>query len=128
MQSRFHAPLGVLIAGLLWQDARHLFPIAWELWFLVSGKLLFAAGLVWLGMKGLDWWGEEAPILHPYKMGKIVRLNYREAMARLRLIELFDGDARMARRQVRILMARYPGRLEQWYWEQAIVDIERDRA
>jgi hypothetical protein len=128
MQSRFHAPLGVLIAGLLWQDAGQFFPSTWTLWFLVTGKVVFGIGLIGLGMKALDWWGEEAPVLHPYKMGKLVQLNYREAMARLRLIELFDGDARMARRQVRILMARYPGRLEQWYWEQAIADLERDRA
>jgi hypothetical protein len=128
MQRRFNPPIVVLIAALLWQDLHALFPLAFSPWIVASSKIMFAIGLVWLGLRALDWWGEEAPVFHPYRAGKLVWLSYRDASARLRLIERLNGDARMARRQVQILMARYPGQTEQWYWDQAIVAIERDQA
>jgi uncharacterized iron-regulated membrane protein len=128
MQGRFHSPIGVLIGALLWQDMHHLLPVACGPWIAVSAKIGFTIGLVWFGIKALDWWGEEAPVFHPYRAGKLVWLSYRDAEARQRLIKKLNGDARMARRQVRILMARYPGQTDQWYWEQAIVDLERDQA
>jgi hypothetical protein len=127
MKRRFNPPIVVLIGALLWQDTHHLFPVAFAPWIAASSKIIFAIGLVWLGIKALDWWGEEAPVFHPYRAGKLVWLNYTDAKARLRLIERLNGDIRLARRQVRILMARYPGQSEQWYWEQAIVDLDRDR-
>jgi hypothetical protein len=127
MQGRFNSPIGVLIAALLWQDAHQLLPGSWAPWIAVSAKVIGAIGLVWFGIKALDWWGEEAPVFHPYRAGKLVWLSYRDAKARQRLIDRLNGDARMARRQVKILMARYPGQTEQWYWEQAIGEMERDR-
>jgi hypothetical protein len=128
MQRRFNPPIVVLIAALLWQDLHSLFPLAFSPWIVAGSKIMFAIGLVWLGLRVLDWWGEEAPVFHPDRAGKLVWLSYRDASARLRVIERLNGDARMARRQVQILMARYPGQAEQWYWDQAIVAIERDQA
>jgi hypothetical protein len=125
MQRRFNPPIVVLIGALLWQDLHPLFPLACGPWIAASAKIMFAIGLVWLGIQALDWWGEEAPVFHPYRAGKLVWLSYRDAEARQRLIKRLNGDARMARRQVRILMARYPGQTEQWYWEQAIGELER---
>jgi hypothetical protein len=127
MQRRFNPPIIVLIVALLWQDTHPLFPLACAPWIAASSKIMFATGLVWLGIRALDWWGEEAPVFHPYRAGKLVWLSYRDASARLRVIERLNGDARMARRQVKILMARYPGQAEQWYWEQAIAALERDQ-
>ncbi len=127
MKRRFNPPIVVLITALLWQDTHHRFPVAFAPWIVASAKIIGAIGLVWLGIRALDWWGEEAPVFHPYRAGKLVWLNYTDAKARLRLIERLNGDVRLARRQVRILMARYPGQAEQWYWERAIVDLERDR-
>jgi hypothetical protein len=95
--------------------------------FGLSSFVLCIGGISWCTVKLIDWWGEEAPVPHPKKRFKWSRLTYREAKVRLRVIELFDGDARLARRQVRILMERHPGKTEQWYWEKAIVEIERDR-
>ncbi len=128
MKRRFDPPIVLLIAALLWQDTHQLFPLAFSPWIAASSKIMFAIGLVWLGIKALDWWGEEAPVFHPYRAGKLVWLSYRDASARLRVIERLNGDARMARRQVKILMARYPGQAEQWYWDQAIGELERNQA
>ncbi|MBE9029945.1 hypothetical protein IQ266_09420 [filamentous cyanobacterium LEGE 11480] len=125
-QRRFDAPIIVLVSALLASRLSPLLPRSIVPWLGLGTNLLFVVGLVWLSVRLLDWWGEEAPVFHPRKAGKLVRLNYREAQARLRLIELFAGDARMARRQIRILKERYPQRSEQWYWERAIVDLEAD--
>jgi hypothetical protein len=100
----------------------------WRSFFSLGSFVLCAGGIGWCAVKLIDWWGEEAPVSHPQNRRKWSRMSYREAKVRLRLIELFDGDARLARRQVRILMERYPGKPEQWCWERAIVDIEGDRA
>jgi hypothetical protein len=79
----------------------------------------------WLLVRLVEWWGEEAPVFDPRLPLRWSRVTYREAKARLRLIELFEGDGRMARRQVRILMAKYPQQTEQWCWEHAVLDFER---
>ncbi len=43
------------------------------------------------------------------------------------LIRLNGGNRAVALRLVEQLRQRYPERSEQWYWEKAIFDIERDR-
>lgn len=43
------------------------------------------------------------------------------------LLRLVGGNAAVAQRLVRDLQAHNPGRTEQWCWEKAIYDIERDR-
>ncbi|HEY9817716.1 MAG TPA: hypothetical protein V6D20_18210 [Candidatus Obscuribacterales bacterium] len=43
------------------------------------------------------------------------------------LIRLNGGNRDVALRLVEQLRLRYPDRSEQWYWEKAIFDIERDR-
>jgi hypothetical protein len=98
----------------------------WRSFCGLSSLALLMGGLGWCLIKLIDWWGEEAPIFNPRSPLKWSRMTYREAMARLKLIELL-GDARLARRQVRIMMERYPGKPEQWCWERALVEIEADR-
>lgn len=124
MKRRFNPPIVVLISAVVLDRHRDLLPATALPWLLLLSKLLGVVGLLWLAVRLLDWWGEEAPVWHPCHMGQLVRLTYREAKVRLRLIELFDGDARMARRQVRIIKARYPSQPEQWCWERAIADLE----
>ena len=43
------------------------------------------------------------------------------------LLRLVGGNAAVAQRLVRDVQAHNPGRTEQWCWEKAIYDIERDR-
>jgi hypothetical protein len=116
----------LLLARIFYLASIHS-PDPWQLVFRLTALVLGLGGGGWGLIKLIDWWGEEAPISHPRHPWHWSRMTYREAMARFKLIELFDGDARLARRQVRILMARYPGKPEQWCWEQAIVEIEGDR-
>ncbi|NJM97823.1 MAG: hypothetical protein HC800_12295 [Phormidesmis sp. RL_2_1] len=46
---------------------------------------------------------------------------------RKKLLALVGGNAAVAQRLVRDVSSRNPGRTEQWCWEKAIYDIERDR-
>lgn len=43
------------------------------------------------------------------------------------LLRLVGGNASVAQRLVSDVSDRNPGRTEQWCWEKAIYDIERDR-
>ena len=44
-----------------------------------------------------------------------------------RLVSLLRNDAQAAHRLVGSARRRHPGRQENWYWEKAIADLERDR-
>ena len=46
---------------------------------------------------------------------------------RRQLLRLVGGSATVAQRLVSEVQERNPGRTEQWCWEKAIYDIERDR-
>ncbi|MGB7088294.1 MAG: hypothetical protein WBD47_22250 [Phormidesmis sp.] len=46
---------------------------------------------------------------------------------RKQLLGLVGGNSTVAQRLVRDVSSRNPGRSEQWCWEKAIYDIERDR-
>ena len=46
---------------------------------------------------------------------------------RNQLLRLVGGNAAVAQRLVLDVSDRNPGRTEQWCWEKAIYDIERDR-
>ena len=46
---------------------------------------------------------------------------------RKQLLRLVGGNASVAQRLVRDVSDHNPGRPEQWCWEKAIYDIERDR-
>ncbi|PZO52929.1 MAG: hypothetical protein DCF15_13110 [Phormidesmis priestleyi] len=46
---------------------------------------------------------------------------------RKQLLSLVGGNKAVAQRLVSDVSARNPGRPEQWCWEKAIYDIERDR-
>lgn len=46
---------------------------------------------------------------------------------RKQLMRLVGGNAAVAQRLVKDVQVRNPGRTEQWCWEKAIYDIERDR-
>lgn len=50
-----------------------------------------------------------------------------ERSTRRKLLGLLGGKATVAQRLVSDLQAHNPGRTEQWCWEKAIYDIERDR-
>jgi uncharacterized membrane-anchored protein len=43
------------------------------------------------------------------------------------LLSLLQNDAQIAHRLVKHARKRHPGRSENWYWEKAISDLERDR-
>lgn len=44
-----------------------------------------------------------------------------------RLLSLLQNDTRTAHRLVKHARNSHPGRPENWYWEKAIADLERDR-
>jgi hypothetical protein len=46
---------------------------------------------------------------------------------RKRLLSLVGGNAAVAQRLVSDVQRRNPDRTEQWCWEKAIYDVERDR-
>ena len=46
---------------------------------------------------------------------------------RKQLLGLVGGNAAVAQRLVNDVQQRNPGRSEQWCWEKAIYDVERDR-
>ena len=46
---------------------------------------------------------------------------------RRQLLRMVGGNRAVADRLVLQARQRYPGRSEQWYWEKAIYDIQRDR-
>ena len=50
-----------------------------------------------------------------------------ERSTRRKLLSLVGGNATVAQRLVSDVQTRNPGRTEQWCWEKAIYDIERDR-
>ena len=43
------------------------------------------------------------------------------------LIRMLNGDRKTAYRLAASTQTKFPGRTEQWYWEKAIADLERDR-
>ncbi|MBD2085787.1 MULTISPECIES: hypothetical protein [unclassified Coleofasciculus] len=44
-----------------------------------------------------------------------------------KLLRLLSGDRAAAMRLVERVKQRHPGKSEEWYWEKAIEDLERDR-
>ncbi len=48
-------------------------------------------------------------------------------LLRNRLINMLDGDINAAELLVEQIRQDYPARPENWYWEKAIADLERDR-
>lgn len=46
---------------------------------------------------------------------------------RRQLLRMVGGNRATAERLLLQVKQRYPGRSEQWYWEKAIYDIQRDR-
>jgi hypothetical protein len=49
------------------------------------------------------------------------------AGTRRQLLRLVGGSRPTAERLISQARQRYPGKSEQWYWEKAIYDIQRDR-
>lgn len=47
--------------------------------------------------------------------------------AKQQLLVMLQGDERAANRLIRHIKAANPGQSEQWYWEKALWDLERDR-
>jgi hypothetical protein len=114
--NRFQQPLVCFFGAVLLKSLHEWLqsPVTPLLTVLVYCFWLLGFGLFVLRL--LDWWGEEAPVWY---RGRFSWVTHQQAIVRMKLIELL-GDARLARREVRILMARYPGRSEQWCWEFAV--------
>ena len=57
------------------------------------------------------------------------RAQYRKPSIQLqnKLMRLLSGDRAAAMRLVERAKQRHPGRSDEWYWEKAIEDLERDR-
>lgn len=74
--------------------------------------------------------GYRLPIKLPVKGGEHTsnpRLRGVSRGTRKQLLGLVGGKASVAQRLVSDVRSRNPGRSEQWCWEKAIYDIERDR-
>lgn len=76
--------------------------------------------------------GYRLPIQLPKKTGRGRSLSSSRSRGvsrstRRELLGLVGGNASVAQRLVRDVQSRNPGRPEQWCWEKAIYDIERDR-
>ncbi|MGB3765303.1 MAG: hypothetical protein WA947_01995 [Phormidesmis sp.] len=74
--------------------------------------------------------GRRLPIFGKSRGGEhtsIQRSRGVDRSTRRQLLGLVGGNATVAERLVSDLQAHNPGRSEQWCWEKAIYDIERDR-
>ncbi len=76
--------------------------------------------------------GYRLPIQLPVKgnggrSGSIERDRGVARSTRKQLMNRVGGNAAVAQRLVSDVQQRNPGRTEQWCWEKAIYDIERDR-
>ena len=74
--------------------------------------------------------GRRLPIYSKPKSGQHTSIQRDHGVARStrrQLLGLVGGNATVAQRLVSDVQARNPGRTEQWCWEKAIYDIERDR-
>lgn len=90
--------------------------------------LLFAIALILAVVSWLT--GYQLPIYRRAKGGthtSIQRSRGVSRSTRKQLLGLVGGNAAVAQRLVNDVSDRNPGRPEQWCWEKAIYDIERDR-
>ena len=74
--------------------------------------------------------GRRLPIYGRPKPGQHTSIQRDRGVARStrrQLLGLVGGNATVAERLVSDVQARNPGRTEQWCWEKAIYDVERDR-
>ncbi|MGB3668849.1 MAG: hypothetical protein WA783_05970 [Phormidesmis sp.] len=74
--------------------------------------------------------GYRLPIYRQVKGGEHTSIQRDRGVSRstrAQLLRLVGGNAAVAQRLVSDVSDRNPGRTEQWCWEKAIYDIERDR-
>ena len=74
--------------------------------------------------------GRRLPIYGRPKGGQHTSIQRDRGVARStrrQLLGLVGGNSTVAQRLVSDVQTRNPGRTEQWCWEKAIYDIERDR-
>jgi cytochrome c biogenesis protein ResB len=87
-------------------------------------------GLVWWSRKGKrPRWGRQSLQSSGFKQAtRAHRRTSAKVSGKLRrdLIRI-AGNAQVAERLVSNLRAKHPDRQENWYWEKAIFDLERDR-
>lgn len=72
----------------------------------------------------------ELPVEAPFVRRKILRHprhHYADSELESRLIRMLDGDYAAAERLVNEVRQNFPWMPENWYWEKAIEDLERDR-
>ena len=72
----------------------------------------------------------ELPVEVPFVRRRRLRRsshNLSDGQLELRLISMLDGDRAAAERLVNQVKENYPWMPENWYWEKAIEDLERER-
>lgn len=72
----------------------------------------------------------ELPVEVPFVRRRRLRRsshNLVDSQLENRLISMLDGDRAAAERLVNQVRQNYPWMPEQWYWDKAIEDLERDR-
>ena len=89
---------------------------------LLLAILILVAIYFWLNRHTLQLGGRsKASGLKPVLSGGV------RGATRRQLLRLVGGNQDVAQRLVDTVKGRYPGRSEQWCWEKAIYDIQRDR-
>jgi hypothetical protein len=78
---------------------------------------------------GIVWWGWRRQ--HKRRRFSSTPVSHRGASkvpnAMRRELIRMAGSAQVADRLLNNLRGKYPGKVERWYWEKAIFDLERDR-
>jgi hypothetical protein len=74
-------------------------------------------------------WQPKRPVFNPkpYKAAKLSQNSDSVAAMRNTLIRRLQGDRAAADRLVSNLKLKNPGKTEEWYWQRAIEQLERDR-
>ncbi len=61
------------------------------------------------------------------KQSSAKQSRYQRRQRQNKLLRLLSGDRAAAMRLGERVKHRHPGKSEEWYWEKAIEDLERDR-
>ncbi|HEY9608331.1 hypothetical protein [Allocoleopsis sp.] len=69
----------------------------------------------------------EAPFIRRRRVQRQPIQNSDDRELQYRLINMLAGDAAAAERLVAKIRQNHPGMPEDWYWQRAIKDVERDR-
>jgi hypothetical protein len=93
-----------------------------DLSFLLAIALLVAL-VVWLNRRQ----GKQRPIAARSSTPAVAPARSVRGQTQRQLLRLVGGNRAVAERLVEQVQLRNPGQSEQWCWEKAIYDIQRDR-